>query len=274
MWANTVLASQGFVLGLVVYTGAETRSQMNQKKPRSKMCLLDIEVNRLSKVLFALMFSLAAAITVLNGLHGDFGMFFLRCILLLSSIIPISLRVNLDLAKLYYSYMINTDGSIEGTIARNSNIPEDLGRLSYLITDKTGTLTQNEMLLKKVCTEFAIFESDDPYQDFSKMLVENCEKYPQGPCNDGMESNVSQLQLEQENAGEGVRPRKKRKRDQGNNVRDLVTAFAICNNVTPVPDDPDLEKVLEVFEGFDQGSRPARKTHQPARSGIQNEMMS
>jgi len=29
MWANTVLASQGFILGLVVYTGRETRSQMN-----------------------------------------------------------------------------------------------------------------------------------------------------------------------------------------------------------------------------------------------------
>lgn len=56
-------------------------------------------------------------------------MFFFRSILLLSSIIPISLRVNLDLAKLYYSFMINTDDSIEGTIARNSNIPEDLGRL-------------------------------------------------------------------------------------------------------------------------------------------------
>lgn len=29
MWANTVLASQGFILGLVVYTGRDTRSQMN-----------------------------------------------------------------------------------------------------------------------------------------------------------------------------------------------------------------------------------------------------
>ena len=26
MWANTVLASQGFILGLVVYTGRDTRS--------------------------------------------------------------------------------------------------------------------------------------------------------------------------------------------------------------------------------------------------------
>ena len=28
--------------------------------------------------------------------------------------------------------------------------------------------------------------------------------------------------------------------DEGNNVRDLVSAFAICNNVTPVIDDPDI----------------------------------
>mmetsp|Transcript_9424 Transcript_9424/g.14428 ORF Transcript_9424/g.14428 Transcript_9424/m.14428 type:complete len:106 (-) Transcript_9424:2195-2512(-) len=105
------------------------------------MCLLDIEVNRLSKVLFFLMMALALAITVLNGTKTDSGMFFLRCVLLLSSIIPISLRVNLDLAKLYYSFCINTDDEIRGSMARNSNIPEDLGRLSYLITDKTGTLT-------------------------------------------------------------------------------------------------------------------------------------
>lgn len=67
MWANTVLASQGFVLGIVVYTGRETRSQMNQKKAHSKMCLLDIEVNRLSKLLFGLMIFLALIISLLNG---------------------------------------------------------------------------------------------------------------------------------------------------------------------------------------------------------------
>ena len=101
-------------------------------------------------------------------------MFFLRVVLLLSSIIPISLRVNLDLAKLYYSFCINTDEEIGGSVARNSNIPEDLGRLSYLITDKTGTLTQNEMLLKKICTEFAIFEAEDINKDLETMLNDNC----------------------------------------------------------------------------------------------------
>jgi len=155
------------------------------------MCLLDKEVNKISKLLFLLMVLLSLAISALNGFNGHEGMFFLRCVLLLSSIIPISLRVNLDLAKLYYSFRINSDEEIVGTMARNSNIPEDLGRLQYLITDKTGTLTQNEMILKKVCTETAIFETDDPNQTLEYMLKENCEKFPQGPCNDDNASMVS-----------------------------------------------------------------------------------
>jgi phospholipid-translocating ATPase len=39
------------------------------------------------------------------------------------------MKVNLDFAKLIYSYKINKDPRIEGTITRNSNIPESLGRI-------------------------------------------------------------------------------------------------------------------------------------------------
>ena len=129
MWANTVLASQGFVIGLVVYTGPQTRSQMNSKSPQSKVCLVDKEINFLSKILFSFLMVLAFGICFLNGFHGDWRMFYFRVVLLLSSIIPISLRVNLDLAKLWYCYCINTDEGIKGAIARNSNIPEELGRI-------------------------------------------------------------------------------------------------------------------------------------------------
>lgn len=62
-------------------------------------------------------------------------------VLLLCSIIPISLWVNLDLAKIWYSYSIDKDKEIAETITRNSSIPEELGWVEVLFTDKTGTLT-------------------------------------------------------------------------------------------------------------------------------------
>jgi phospholipid-translocating ATPase len=39
------------------------------------------------------------------------------------------MRLNLDLAKIYYSHLINKDKEIEGAIVRNSSIPEELGRI-------------------------------------------------------------------------------------------------------------------------------------------------
>ena len=49
LWANTVLAA-GSAIGFVVYTGAETRAVMNTGYPKTKVGLLDLEVNRLAKV--------------------------------------------------------------------------------------------------------------------------------------------------------------------------------------------------------------------------------
>ena len=73
-----------------------------------------------------------------------------RFLLLFSYLIPISLRVNLDMGKIFYSWSIQKDKDIPGTVARSTTIPEELGRVSYLLTDKTGTLTQNQMVFKKL----------------------------------------------------------------------------------------------------------------------------
>ena len=50
------------------------------------------------------------------------------------------------MGKVVYSWMIQQDKKIEGTVVRNTTIPEEMGRLFYLLSDKTGTLTQNEMV--------------------------------------------------------------------------------------------------------------------------------
>jgi magnesium-transporting ATPase (P-type) len=54
------------------------------------------------------------------------------------------------MGKAFYSWSIQRDEEISGTVVRSTTIPEELGRISYLLSDKTGTLTQNEMVFKKL----------------------------------------------------------------------------------------------------------------------------
>lgn len=124
MWASTVLTN-GTVIGLVIYVGRETRISMGSSSARTKVGIIDLEINFLSKLLFFLMFIMTGLFVLLQWTEPDYIVIqFMRMIILLSSIIPISMRVNLDFAKLFYSYNINNDKLIEGSIARNSTIPE------------------------------------------------------------------------------------------------------------------------------------------------------
>jgi phospholipid-translocating ATPase len=142
----------------VLYTGKETRSMMNARDAATKVGKLDLELNRLSKLLFVFMLFVSLAVVAMDEFQGMWVIKFFRFVLLLSYIIPISLRVNLDMAKIYYSYCIYKDDEIPGTIPRNSTIPEELGRIQYLLTDKTGTLTKNDMIFKKLAMEYAQFD--------------------------------------------------------------------------------------------------------------------
>ena len=90
-----------------------------------------------------------------------------RFVLLFSYIIPLSLRVNLDFAKSFYLWMISKDKFIAGTVVRCLTIPEELGRISYVFTDKTGTLTQNFMVLKRL----SIGNSKYNHESFCKVTI-------------------------------------------------------------------------------------------------------
>lgn len=159
LWSNCVIAS-GQATGLVVYTGPETRSVMNNSAPRSKVGLLDIEVNTITKLLFAAVIGLALLMMALKGFNGPWYRYMFRFILLFSYIIPISLRVNLDMGKSFYSWAIGQDPAMRGTAVRCTTIPEELGRISYLLSDKTGTLTQNSMVLKRLHLGTVSYASD------------------------------------------------------------------------------------------------------------------
>lgn len=69
VWANTFIAA-GSIMGIVIYTGKETRSAMNSREARYKMGRLDKELNFLSKVLFVFMCLLSTVIVLVSWGEG------------------------------------------------------------------------------------------------------------------------------------------------------------------------------------------------------------
>ncbi|KAL3097585.1 hypothetical protein niasHT_023385 [Heterodera trifolii] len=201
LWANTVLAS-GTAIGLVVYTGRETRSVMNTTLPDSKVGLLDREVNNLTKILFLFVLTLSAVMVLMKGPDHLWYRYLMRFVLLFSYIIPISLRVNLDMAKLFYSWQIGRDKAIAETVVRSSTIPEELGRISFLLSDKTGTLTRNEMRFKKIHLGTVSFGSEA----------------------------FSDVRMHVESAYSG----KLARNSFSVKLQTAVEAIALCHNVTPI----------------------------------------
>lgn len=71
---------------------------------------------------------------------------------------------------------------IQGTIARNSTIPEELGRIQFILTDKTGTLTKNEMIFKRLSLEAVQYDNTNG-KDLQKIIKKQCSKF-EGPMSD------------------------------------------------------------------------------------------
>lgn len=209
LWANTVLAS-GSAVGCVIYTGTETRQAMNTSRAGTKTGLLEMEINQLSKILCTCVFVLSVGLVALNGFGENWYIDVMRFLILFSTIIPVSLRVNLDMGKSVYAYQIEHDKSIPDTIVRTSTIPEDLGRIEYLLTDKTGTLTQNDMEMKKVHVGTVSYFGD---------AMEDVQAYVAGTSAPGSRS----------------------KRGIESRVKNLVYTLAICHSVTPTYENGEIE---------------------------------
>lgn len=233
-WANTVIASQATTIAVIVYTGPQTRSALSTAPSRSKTGLLEYEINSLTKILCFLTLALSIILVALEGFGNTKGNVWyvkiMRFLVLFSTIVPISLRVNLDLGKSVYSWFIQQDPGIPGAVVRTSTIPEDLGRIEYLLSDKTGTLTQNEMEMKKIHVGTVSYANDamDEVTAYVRQGFQITD-----PASHSLVTPSSTISSTA--TGGATRTR----REIGTRVRDVVLALALCHNVTPTSEEED-----------------------------------
>ncbi|KAK9810005.1 hypothetical protein WJX72_003251 [[Myrmecia] bisecta] len=184
-----MLKNTGYVLGLVVYTGSETRIQMNAAKTPNKVGSYDIFLNLQICLIIVLQIAMCLFCAIASYIwrrqagfdrthlalnvyvQGNYNNGFVyTCILLItfwilySYLVPISLFVTLEIVKFWQAFIyINLDDEMRDPVsgdharARNSNLNEDLGKVEYVFSDKTGTLTSNEMQMREMAIKGVAF---------------------------------------------------------------------------------------------------------------------
>ncbi|KAH9991083.1 hypothetical protein F4779DRAFT_249353, partial [Xylariaceae sp. FL0662B] len=236
-WANTIIASQATTVAVIVYTGTQTRSALSTSPSRSKTGLLEYEINSLTKILCALTLALSVVLVALEGFNNTEGSVWyikiMRFLVLFSTIVPISLRVNLDLGKSVYSWFIQRDPGIPGAVVRTSTIPEDLGRIEYLLSDKTGTLTQNEMEMKKIHVGTVSYANE---------AMDEVIAYVRHGFVGSMSEKALVTPSSSYSTTAGVTATRTR-REIGSRVRDVVLALALCHNVTPTMEEENGQTI-------------------------------
>ena len=172
---GATLRNTSYILGQVVYVGPQSKIMMNSQKGRHKSSNLEETVNQLvfSKLLFLLAIVSLSAVCMsstwnsaetekawyipyasrLSSSQGFEG--WITFLLLLNNYVPISLYVSMEFAKGIQGQLINWDlemyhlESDTPALTRTTNLNEELGQIEYILSDKTGTLTQNVMEFRK-----------------------------------------------------------------------------------------------------------------------------
>ncbi|KAH8880163.1 phospholipid-translocating P-type ATPase [Thozetella sp. PMI_491] len=171
------LRNTEWALGVVVFTGHDTKIMMNAGITPSKRPRIARELNFNVIVNFFILFIMCLIAALANGVawgktdaslswveYGSVGgtpaltgfINFWASLNLLQNLVPISLYISLEIVRTLQAFFIFSDAGMyyekldQPCVPKTWNISDDVGQIEYIFSDKTGTLTQNVMEFKKV----------------------------------------------------------------------------------------------------------------------------
>ncbi|KAL1262119.1 hypothetical protein QQF64_007384, partial [Cirrhinus molitorella] len=189
------------IYGVAVYSGMETKMALNYQGKSQKRSAVEKSINGFLLVYLCILISKAIVCTTLKYVwqskegqdepwynqktqkEKDTNMYlkmftdFLSFMVLFNFIIPVSMYVTVEMQKFLGSFFITWDKDFfdpeiqEGALVNTSDLNEELGQVEYVFTDKTGTLTQNNMEFIECCIDGFQYKHRDTRSELDGFTV-------------------------------------------------------------------------------------------------------
>ncbi|XP_057705607.1 phospholipid-transporting ATPase 11C isoform X2 [Corythoichthys intestinalis] len=189
------------VCGVAIYTGMETKMALNYQGKSQKRSAVEKSINAFLLVYLCILVSKALVCTTLKYVwqskpgqdepwynektqkERDTNVYlkmftdFLSFMVLFNFIIPVSMYVTVEMQKFLGSFFISWDKDFfdpdinEGALVNTSDLNEELGQVEYVFTDKTGTLTQNNMQFIECCIDGFQYKHRDNDSELDRFCV-------------------------------------------------------------------------------------------------------
>ncbi|KAG6836177.1 hypothetical protein H0H93_010616 [Arthromyces matolae] len=184
---GTVLRNTSWVIGIVLYTGEDTRIVMNSGGTPSKRSKVERQMNPqvfINLIILAIMATVCgvvdsvlehrryplAAPWLYNDNQSDDNpsinglVTWAFALITFQNIVPISLYISIEFVRTCQAAFIYFDSEMvhngQATLARSWNLSDDLGQIQYIFSDKTGTLTQNSMIFRECSVAGKVYHGD------------------------------------------------------------------------------------------------------------------